>query len=38
MNNKNRTKKSYLKSSSLSLFLKEVTDGCVLISLARCVP
>ena len=38
MNSKKRAKKPYLKSSILSLFLKEVTDGCVLISSARSVP
>ena len=38
MNSDNRTKKPYLKSSSLRLFVREATDGCALISLARSVP
>ena len=38
MNSENRTKKPNLKSSSLRLFVREATDGCVLISLARSVP
>ena len=37
MNSDNRTIKPYLKSSSLRLFVREATDGCALISLARSV-